>query len=475
MGDVPAKGMESEMGAVGAMLLEPQRVVAMARIDFRLTPDDFAMNGCALVYGVLLVMDAEPKGVIDVLTVGQRLEDQGKLESAGGREFLLACMDACPTTAHAHSYLDTVKQKALLRGVEAVARSVALEARRCERADDLLRGIPERFVSLTDEAPEREESNADALDQLYSRWETAKADREAGREPELWGLPTPWPEMNRRTLGVDTGLTILAGRPSAGKTTFEDQLSVFWAQSGIPVARVALDMGWKGRLLQRSAARLASVSLPKLKAGYASRRQLADVREAVEELKKLPMFINEYDSDIDNICSWARAMSVKHGVKVLTIDFAQLVTSSRGDGKYMNRNEEVGLITRRLKKLYGDCGVRVLLLSQLARIAERSGKERAPVLSDLRDSGNLEQDAQTVWALYKDQEAPESKKLRPVWCEILKSQDAECGPMAFWMRPNYFRFDESPDEFATVPGVDVVSSYDFSEVAEEELVFHESS
>ena len=443
--------VEAERGVLGSMLLDPSRVVSLFRHKYQLEPSALYVPAHETVAEVIFEMNAEPKTILDMLTIRQRLDDRGLLNDVGGIEYLMQLMDETPTAAHAEGYIDIVRQKHFLRCAIKEARVIERQAMSEPDGEELLRAIPERMVKYVD-AVHREETNEQALQKLYAQWEKAKEDREAGNENVLAGLPTPWETVNQMTCGIDVGLYIVAGRPSAGKTTLEDCISVALAQQGISVGRVALDMGWKGRVLQRSAARLSGVSLPKLKLGFASRKQLAAVQEAIKEIAPLPIFINENSYDVDDICSWARAMKFKHDIRLLTIDFVQLVRC-RVDGKYMNRNEEIGYITSRLKKLSADLQIPVMLLSQLSR-GLKDGKEKPPKLEDLRDSGNLEQDARCVWALWKDQrdhllekEKQANNKLRPVWFDVLKDQDGETGKIPFWMRPSYFRFDEAPPDF----------------------------
>lgn len=448
----PPHSVEAERGVLGSMLLDPVRVVGLYRHTYSLGVEAMFVPAHQEILRIILEMAAEPKTWIDMITIRERLEDRNVLASIGGAEYLMQLMDETPTAAHAENYVQIVREKYFLRCAVQEAKAITSEAFARSDGEALLRSIPERLVKYVD-AVHREESNRQALDKLYAQWEQAKNDRDAGNDNVLAGLPTPWPSVNALTCGIDVGLYIVAGRPSAGKTTLEDNICVYLAQNGFPVGRVALDMGWKGRVLQRAAARMAGVSLPKLKLGFATQKQLASVREAIEEIAPLPMFINENSYDVDDICSWARAMRMKQDIKLLTIDFVQLVRC-RVDGKYMNRNEEIGYITSRLKKLSADLQMPVMLLSQLSR-GIKDGKVRPPKLDDLRDSGNLEQDARCVWALWKDQredllekEREARGKLRPVWFDVLKDQDGETGKLPFWMRPNYFRFDEAPEDFA---------------------------
>jgi len=438
--ELPA-AVESERALIGCMLVDPENVMALVRHSMGVAPGYFFEPSHALICEALYEMDGDARRRIDLLTVAQRLKDSGSLEAAGGADYLDDCVDS-GIASHAETYALAVRDKYFLRVAIEESRKIEREAFESDDGQGLIASVPERY-SRHVEMIHREESNYDAMQELLRRWTKAKEEREAGNLDVLAGLPTPWEEVNALTAGVENALIILAGRPSAGKTTLEDELATFWALKGIPVARVALDMMWKGRVLQRSVCRMAGVSLPKLKMGFGTRRQLDLIGEAMDRLKDAPLYINEGAFDVDEICSWARAMKFKYDIQAVTIDFVQLVQCRRG-GKWMNRNEEIGYINSRLKKLCTDLKIPVILLSQLSRFV-RDGRVRPPRLEDLRDSGNLEQDSMQVWALYKDETKEglekETQKRRPVWFEVLKNQDGETGRIPLWMRPNYFRFE----------------------------------
>jgi len=244
--------------------------------------------------------------------------------------------------------------------------------------------------------------------------------------------------------GIEEGVTIIAGRPSQGKSTLEDEISTGLALSGVPVARVQLDMN-RRKSLARATCRIAGVSLPKLKHGFARQNQLAAVREAVQTVRSLPMYLNDKDYSLRGICSWARAMKLKHDIKMLTVDHVGLV---QVDGSFRgNDNSRISLVSSTLKALGAELGVAVVLLSQLSRGMEK--ESRRPQLSDLRDSGTLEQDAAKVIFVYREYRPKllaelETDSRRPVWVELLKNQDGETGLLPFWLWKKYFRFELCP-------------------------------
>jgi replicative DNA helicase len=298
------------------------------------------------------------------------------------------------------------------------------------------------------------------MDAKLAQFEKAAEQREAGEEA-CPGLETPWPAVTELMAGLEVGLTILAGRPSQGKTTIEDQIVVGLAARGVPVGRITLD-STPEELMARAMCRMAGVSLPKLKFGWAGRSNLARVRQARDILAQYPMYITDQEREIRGICARARAWRIHHGIELLTVDFVQLVEAADMGRSQWDRVACVSYVSKTLKALAFQLKIPVLVLSQLSRAVEKDGRE--PVLSDLRDSGSLEQDAEKVAFVYKDRskcrameaEAPGiTKKIRATWLDVLKHKNGQTDRQALWMRPHYFRFDEDPSgDFSHIPGID---------------------
>ena len=440
--DVLPVSVDAERGAVGCMLIEPERVVPLARDRMLLGPDAFADLASRAVCEAIYDMAAAGRWGIDVLTVGEKLRLKGDLEKIGGMMALDEFVGAPAAASHAEYYLDIVRQKYIARRIIGVSDRLIRDARVVERGDTLLRAVPDIFGEIIGEMV-REEKNSDVLDRLVGRWEEARAAQNEGREVETSGLKTPWPKLNRVLGGLEPGLIVMAGRPSQGKTTVEDCISVDLASQGVGVGRVTLDMN-RERLLARAVCRKAGVSMPKLKNGYARQDQIAAVKEAAELIAGYPMWINDTDRELRAICSWARMMKMQNNIGLLTIDYVQQIQVSDGKRGW-NENAEITHVSQAIKGLVGELGIPVLLLSQLNRDADRG--DRIPKLSDLRGSGSLEQDASVVIFSYKDKEGEEINGRTPQWLDIAKHQDGETGALEFWFRRNYFRFDEAPENF----------------------------
>jgi len=433
--------LEAEAGLLGAVILDGPRVLPLAIGGYRLAPEAFAAKEHRLVFEAAVGMEAKSQlHGLDLLTLSQWMRDRGTLEKIGGQEFLERLVDGTPTSAHAEYYADTVRQKWVVRRAVDEMKLAAVEAREAECGEAFARSLPDRFARLVEDRV-TEQTNFALMQAQIGRWEDAAN----GGAPAI-GFPFPWEKVTELTCGIEDGMTIIAGRPSAGKSTLEDELSTFLARSGVGVARVQLDMNRK-KSLARAVCRTAGVSMPKLKHGYARRDQLAKVREAAAEIGELPMFINDRDFSLRAICSWARMMKLKHDVKVLTVDHIQLVQVDQGLSRGANDNAKVSLVSSTLKALAAELDVKLIVLSQLSRGFDKEA--RRPRLSDLRDSGTLEQDAAKVLFVYPEYRAKllaelETDARRPVWFDLVKNQDGETGMLPMWLWKKYFRFEGCP-------------------------------
>jgi replicative DNA helicase len=272
---------------------------------------------------------------------------------------------------------------------------------------------------------------------------------------------------------------LLGARPSAGKTTLEGLIATNLSKRGIGTARATLDMAGQ-KLVARMLAAEAEVSAAKLNFGYCREggRDLQRVRDARDVLAgmKLPMWLNWGDRDVAGICSWARAMKLRHDIGLLTVDYVELVGASILGRMESDDVKRITYVSHAFKRLAYELGIPVLLLSQLDRAVEK--EDRPPRLSDLRWSGALEQDADFAFFLWihskkrKQMDDPEkggqvgaTKHKRPVMLLKAKDKDGGTGELPLWMYPPYFRFapaasgtdgtafvdDELPGEAAALP------------------------
>jgi replicative DNA helicase len=448
---VPPHSAEAERAVLGSALLDAVRVIPMALATFRMKAEMFHVKAHGQLFQAVVDMFANGKPV-DLLLTTQYLRDAGILDQVGGNAYVERLIDATPTDSNAEFYCDIVRQKYLARRVIDEARQLISEAYVCERGDAVIRTAGQAFSDLVEDVT-REKSNLQLMDELETSWRAAHEAFYSKRPVPVSGLQTPWRDYNHVIGGFEPGLHLLAGRPSAGKTSLEGSIASYWCECGIPVARASLDIT-KKRLLMRDACRLAGVSAPKLKFGYATQADLARIAEAKKVIAGWPMYITEL-REIGAICSWIRAMKIRFDIQAFTLDHATLPEIAKA-GKGWDLRREVKYVTKTLKALALELGIPGLLLSQLSRGLEKEGKKpRVPRLSDLKESGSLEEDATTVTFAYKtnvDKELElETKQRRPVLIDVQKNQDGETAALEFWLRPHYFRFDRAHPEFAYPP------------------------
>ena len=471
VGRMPPYWEEGERGVLGAVLLGGREVVGRVSEGVGLRPVMFYLPAHQMVAEVAWKLAADPRAFVDVLTVSGELARVGELEKIGGGVFLERLMDGCPTTAHAEYYGDGVRKKWLLREVVAGARDVERGAfEGPEDVEGFVRGAPSRFLDLVGGCGEKEKSNVEVMEENCERWENAaawKQRHDASKKPAI-GLTTPFERLTELLCGLEKDtLTIVGGRPSAGKTTLEDVLALHVAGMGVGVGRVTMDSG-RGSLLARAQCRMVGVSLPKLKFGFGRRDQLAAAREAAVELGKLRMWVRTDLWDIAEIGMWALERVRREGMGLLTVDYIQQVRAHELGRAETDLRLRTTYVSGRFKKLAHDLGIPVVVLSQLRRGPEA---DDAPGMSDLRDSGALEQDADKVLMLSVDSKKKKemeersegaSKHKRPVCVDVVKHKDGEQGFIPFWLYPPYFRFEEADGKWEddVVPG-------DASELEEE--------
>jgi len=453
---VPPYSEEAEQGGLGAIIMDSLRLMPIA-IRSGLTETAFYVPAHRIVWEAMESL-TERKNPVDILTVNQWLMDNGKLELVGGYSTVDRLCDACVTAANGEHYLDIVRQKWALRNVIDQCRETEQECYECEEGEALALSLPERFTGMIKER-KQERTNGEHMDSSIERWEKATAG-----EGMAIGLPLPWENVTLLMCGLEVGITILAGRPSQGKTTVEDQLSYFIASKGDFVGRITLDSTAQ-ELLERGLCRSAGVSLPKLKYGHAGGSQIEAVKRARDMITEMPMVIEDGERELRAICGLARQWKAKHDMKLLTIDFIQLIEASVMGRNQWDANARVSYVSKTLKALSFELGIPVLVLSQLKRVYNPGGKsdeDREPELDDLRDSGSLEQDASKVVFIYADRrkvkewEDPETgqpgktKTERPTWLNVMKHKNGETGKQPLLMRPHYFMLEDCNDDFTQI-------------------------
>jgi replicative DNA helicase len=390
---LPPNNIEAEEAVLGSLLLDPTCIVQIA--DF-LHVGDFYREKNNWVYEADVAL-YDRHDVIDVVTLCDELERRGRLTDVGGPAYITSLMNAVPTAAHVEYYAHIVERCATLRrlitaGSEIVRLGYAEDAdvpTALDKAEQLVFSVAQRrmgrdFITLRD-------ALSDFVDQL----DTLHAQR--GR---LLGLSTGFHDLDELLGGLhNSDLIIVAGRPSAGKTSFATSLAQHIAvHERKPVVLFSLEMSSE-QLVQRLLCSEANVDSQRLRAGYMDDAEWQRVTEAIGVLSEAPVYID----DSANISAMelrtkARRLKAQYDISAVFIDYLQLM---QGSGRE-NRVQEVSEISRSLKGLARELNVPVIALSQLSRAVE-SRSPHTPILSDLRESGSIEQDADVVMFVHREE------------------------------------------------------------------------
>lgn len=390
---LPPHNIEAEEAVLGSLLLDPTCIVQIA--DF-LRPGDFYREKNNWVYEADIAL-YDRHNVIDVVTLCDELERQGHLADVGGSAYISTLMNAVPTAAHVEHYAHIVERCATLRRLITAGTDIvrlgyledADPAVALDKAEQLVFAVAERRLSR-DFTTLRE-----ALRDYFDQIDTLHA-----HHGKLLGVPTGFHDLDDLLGGLhNSDLVIVAGRPSVGKTSFATSIAQHVAVSEKkPVALFSLEMSVE-QLVQRLLCSEANVDSQRLRGGFIDDDEWQRITEAMGTLSDAPMFID----DSANITAMelrtkARRLKAEHDISAVFIDYLQLM---QGSGRE-NRVQEVSEITRSLKGLARELNVPVVALSQLSRAVE-SRNPHIPILSDLRESGSIEQDADVVMFVHREE------------------------------------------------------------------------
>lgn len=382
--------LEAERAVLGAILI---RNAQLDRVVGIVTAEDFYRDAHRRIYRHLLKLHAAGRE-LDLLTLTESLANSRELDAVNGPAALTALTDGVPHSTNAESYARIVHEHAIRRRLIADAESVITEASACELdAAALLEQAQARLWALS-----VQRTSGDLVDAKTLVDQALDAMPLLGQQ----GIPTGLADVDGLTRGLQpTDLIILAARPAMGKTTLAINLAVHAAKLGHPVAVFSLEMA-QVQLVFRIASAQGAVPLQRLLANRLHQSEYGRLVQALGTLAEWPLFIDDTAAaTVPMIRSKCRRLQAKTGLALVVIDYVQLMTDPVG--RQSNRNLEVAAISRGLKVLAKELRVPVLLLSQLNRDLEGRSSKR-PQLSDLRDSGALEQDADLVWLLWRAEE-----------------------------------------------------------------------
>jgi replicative DNA helicase len=404
----PPYSEEAETAVLGAVMLDRD---ALSRATEHIDETMFYAERHRLLFRAMQLLEQQGS-VIDPLTLSDELQRQGELMRAGGQEYIGMLLDAVPTAANVEYHARIVKEKALLRRLIEVSTGIVSEAFEGRiTAADLLDAAEHRILQVSSQRGA--EGFVRIKNLLWPAMEKIDQLMQAGGE--VTGVPTGFVDLDKMTLGFQPGdLVIVAARPSMGKTSFVLNIAQHVAlEKDIPVAFFSLEMS-KESLASRMLASEGLIDAQKLRSGRLSADDYKRLSRAASLLINAPIYIDDTAGlNLLELRSRARRVKVEHDVQMIIVDYLQLIQGPPG---IENRQQEISTISRNLKILAKELGVPVIALSQLSRAPEqRTGEHgKRPQLSDLRDSGAIEQDADLAMFIY-----------RPEMYEVSKGDQAE--------------------------------------------------
>lgn len=391
---VPPQNIEAEQSVLGAMLLERE---AIFRVMEFLKPEDFYRDSHRIIYEVILEL-AEAGRPVDLITVTDLLRAKGDLEKIGGVTYVATLANLVPTAANAEYYARIVEEKSLSRALISVTTRIS--ARGYEGNDNPEELLDEAERSILELGQRRNTDSFTPIKEIlvktFEEIETTYSNR-----GKVTGVPTGFIDLDNMTNGFQKGdLVILAARPSMGKTAFAILCGQYAAQKHqVPVAIFSLEMS-KEQLVQRMLCSEAMVDAHKVRTGNLSDDDWSKLSEAASYLSRAPIYLDDTGAaTVREVRSKCRRLKAEKGLGIIIIDYLQLMS---GGKKIENRQQEIAEISRKLKGLAKELGVPVLALSQLSRAVE-SRTDKHPMMSDLRESGSIEQDADLIMFIYRDE------------------------------------------------------------------------
>jgi len=404
---MPPQSVDAEMSVLGALMLDRE---AMYRVADILSVRDFYKPAHQLIYQAMLDLFKlhEP---LDVLSVSTRLREKGILEDIGGSSYLTTLVNLVPTASHVLHYAKIVNKKRVLRDLIDASYHIAELGYKEENAvEELLDEAEQRVFSISQSSLQQEFfSVKDALDDAWERIDMLHKGDGAMR-----GVPMGFPDLDNITSGLQkSDLIILAARPSLGKTSLALDIARNAAtKAKTSVGIFSLEMS-REQLIDRLIAAQAGIDLWRLRNGRLSSEgddnDFVRIRDAMEELSQSSIYIDDAAMPtVMQIRAMSRRLQAEHGLGLIIVDYLQLI---KGHDRAENRVQEVSEISRSLKALAKELNVPVLALSQLSRAVE-SRTDAIPKLSDLRESGSLEQDADLVMFIYREDKVKKNSERR---------------------------------------------------------------
>ncbi|MCL2689283.1 MAG: replicative DNA helicase [Chitinispirillia bacterium] len=434
-GRVPPQSLEVERTILGSMLIDPQAAdAAMEHVD----KECFYSSAHALIFECML--ELSNKNVpVDIITVADALRTKNRLEEAGAQSYLSELTECAATSGNIEYYSTIIKEKATLRSLISTAADITTDCFSGDKeAGDVLDSAEGKIFSISES---RVKNKFESMRQLLPGVMKNIGNLSKGG---VNGIPTGFIELDNMTTGLQKGdLVIVAGRPSMGKTAFCLSVALNAAvKAGHCTAIFSLEMS-KDQIVQRMLCSEARINMHQLRSGNLPSREFQKLSAAMVPLSDAPLFVDDTPGiSILELRAKARRLKAQHNLELIIIDYLQLMSSG---SKTESRQQEISQISRSLKAIAKELGVPVIALSQLSRAVEQRGKDgdHLPKLSDLRESGAIEQDADIVMFVYREEYYKKDIEEIKGQADIIigKQRNGPVGDVKVAFIKDYARFD----------------------------------
>ena len=433
LGRIPPHDIEAEQAIIGSMLTDKDAVIAAVEV---LQEQDFYREDNKIIYSAILNLynRAEP---IDIITLKSELKSMGKFEAVGGLEYIVQLPDKVPTTSNVEQYIKIVEEKSMLRAlIKTADELITLGYDPTQEVEQVIDTAEKKIFQVMQKKNQKGYSSIkDILVDTFTQLEQLYNQKES-----ITGVPTGFVDLDYRTSGLhNSDLILVAARPAMGKSAFALNIATNAAvRAKVPVAIFSLEMS-KEQMTNRILCSEAMVDSAKIRTGKIDDDEWAKLAATSGELSEAGIYIDDTPGiSIMEIRAKCRKMKLEKNIGLVVIDYLQLVQGSNKKGG--SREQEIAEISRSLKILAKEIDVPVIALSQLSRAPEQRIDHR-PMLSDLRESGSIEQDADIVMFLYRDDyynEDTEKKNIAEVI--IAKHRSGATGTVELLWLANYTKF-----------------------------------
>ena len=433
LGKIPPNDVEAEQAVIGSMLTDKEAVSAAIEV---LKPEDFYREDNRIIFEAILSLygRSEP---IDIITIKSELSSMGKFEAVGGLEYIAELPDKVPTTANVEQYIKIVEEKSVLRNLIKTANEIiTLGYDQTQEVDSIIDGAEKKIFEVMQKKNQKGYTPIkDILVETFTELEQLY-----NQKQRITGIPTGFSDLDFRTSGLhNSDLILVAARPAMGKSAFALNIATNAAvRAKVPVAIFSLEMS-KEQMTSRILCSEAMVDSNKVRTGKIDDEEWGKLAAASGELSEANIYIDDTPGiSIMEIRAKCRKMKIEKNIGLVVIDYLQLVQGSGKRGS--SREQEIAEISRSLKILAKEINVPVIALSQLSRAPEQRPDHR-PMLSDLRESGSIEQDADIVMFLYRDDYYNEDSEKKNIAEVILaKHRAGSTGTVELLWLGNYTKF-----------------------------------